>query len=138
MAAWWLTPWFARARLGLSARRRGRSLDPDEYVNWQVWGHVRHDHGAMWRTFLTEQRAPVQELEDLVAGLPRIQTPTLVLADPDGSLIPCHGTEALHASLPSARLQFVSDAGHHLPRRASGIVADAIVGFLLDLDASPT
>jgi pimeloyl-ACP methyl ester carboxylesterase len=32
--------------------------------------------------------------------------------------------------LPAARLQLIPGAGHHLPRRAPGPVADAIVTFL--------
>jgi pimeloyl-ACP methyl ester carboxylesterase len=135
IAAWWLTPWFARARLARIARRRGRPLGPEEYVNWQVWSQVSHDHGPIWRTFLTEQRALVDELDDLVAGLPRVQAPSLVLADPDDALIPRRVSEALHASLPSAGLELLSGVGHHLPRRAPGIVAGAIVGLLLELDA---
>ena len=33
---WRLTPWMARARLARIARRRDRTLRPDENVNWQV------------------------------------------------------------------------------------------------------
>ena len=36
----------------------------------------------------------------------------------------------LAKALPQARLQFVEDAGHHLPRRAPDAVAEAIVTFL--------
>ena len=39
LVAWKLTPWIARARLAVARRRAGRSLRPDEHVNWQVWGH---------------------------------------------------------------------------------------------------
>jgi pimeloyl-ACP methyl ester carboxylesterase len=137
VAAWWLTPWVARARLARIARRRGRSLGPEEYVNWHVWGHVHHDHGPMWRTFLTEQRALVRELDRLVADLPRVLAPALVLADPEDSLVPGRCTEALHASLPSAMLRLVSGVGHHLPRRAPEAVAAAILSLLPELDAGP-
>ena len=61
--AWRLTPWLARARLAGIARRRGRPLRPDEHVNWQVWGHAGHGHRPLWRTFLTEQRALLRELD---------------------------------------------------------------------------
>ena len=36
--------------------------------------------------------------------------------------------------LPDARLQLVQGAGHHLPRRAPDVVADAIVTFLATVD----
>ncbi|HEY2638335.1 MAG TPA: hypothetical protein VGI66_00425 [Streptosporangiaceae bacterium] len=35
----------------------------------------------------------------------------------------------------NARLQLINGAGHHLPRRASGAVADAIGAFLAAMDA---
>ena len=65
LAAWWLTPWVARARLARIARRRRRPIAADEHVNWHIWGTAYHDHGPLWRTFVTEQRALVGELGDL-------------------------------------------------------------------------
>jgi pimeloyl-ACP methyl ester carboxylesterase len=82
IAAWWLTPWFARQRLARIERARGRPLEPHEYLNWEAWGNARHEHGAMWRTFLTEQRELVHHLADLNATLGQILTPTVIIADP--------------------------------------------------------
>jgi len=42
----------------------------------------------------------------------------------------------LASELPDARLRLIADAGHHLPRRAPGAVAEAIAGFLAALDDS--
>ena len=42
--------------------------------------------------------------------------------------------ERLVSELPQARLRLISDAGHHLPRRAPGAVAEAIAGFVAALD----
>ena len=70
-----LTPRFARARLTRIERIRGRPLQPDEHVNWHIWGHAGHDHGPIWRTFLTEQRALVDGLDHLVAGLSAVGGP---------------------------------------------------------------
>jgi hypothetical protein len=61
LAAWQLTPWIARARLARIERRRGRPLQPDEHVNWQVWGHAGCGHGRLWRTFLAEWTAPTSK-----------------------------------------------------------------------------
>ena len=36
--------------------------------------------------------------------------------------------------MPDARLRLISDAGHHLPRRAPAAVAEAIAGFVASLD----
>jgi pimeloyl-ACP methyl ester carboxylesterase len=133
LVAWQLTPWIARARLAVAQRRR--SLRPDEHVNWQVWGHKDSGRGALWRTFLTEQRALLRELDELERALPAVEVPVLVLADPRDTLVPVSTARCLAQLLPHARLQLINGAGHHLPRRASGAVADAIVAFLSAVDA---
>ena len=128
--AWRLTPWMARARLAGIARRRGRPLRPDEHVNWQVWGHASHGHRPLWRTFLIEQRALLRELGELEHAIASVRAPVLVLADPKDTVVPFETARLLARALPDVRLQLVEGAGHHLPRRASADVADAIVAFL--------
>jgi len=130
LVAWRLTPWIARARLARIARRRGRPLSPDEHVNWQVWGHAGPGYRPLWRTFLTEQRALLRELSELEHAIPSVQAPVLVLADPQDAVVPVDTARQLARVLPDARLQLVEGAGHHLPRRAPDVVADAIVAFL--------
>jgi pimeloyl-ACP methyl ester carboxylesterase len=137
VTAWWLTPWAARARLARVARRRRRPIAPDEHVNWDIWGNSRRDHGPLWRTFLTEQRALVSELGDLTACLASVPQPVLLLADPQDTLVPVSTTYQLAAALPDARVQLVSRIGHHLPRRGAPVVAAAIASFLTALDSRP-
>ncbi|MCU1455790.1 MAG: alpha/beta hydrolase fold protein [Acidimicrobiales bacterium] len=136
LAAWWLTPAFARARLARVVRLRDRPLDHDEQVNWQVWGEARHQHGAMWRTFLAEQRALVRSFRELEPGLGDISAATLVLADPADPLIPPATPRALAEVLPNGRLQWIEIGAHHLPRRAPEAVAAAINDFLSTLEPS--
>ena len=128
--AWRLTPWMARARLARITRSRGRPLRPDEHVNWQVWGHAGHGRHPLWRTFLTEQRALLRELDELEHAITSVQAPVLVLADPKDTVIPFETARQLARALPDARLKLVEGAGHHLPRRAAEAVADAIAAFL--------
>jgi uncharacterized membrane protein YbhN (UPF0104 family)/dienelactone hydrolase len=135
LVAWKLTPWIARARLAAARRRAGRSLRPEEHANWQVWAHKDNALGALWRTFLAEQRALLRELDELEHALPTVGVPVLILADPRDTLVPVETARCLEQSLPDARLQLISGAGHHLPRRASGAVADAISVFLAAVDA---
>jgi pimeloyl-ACP methyl ester carboxylesterase len=137
MTAWWLTPWLARARLAGIARRLGRPVAGHEHINWHIWGNSRHDHGPLWRSFLTEQRALVGELDDLTGALAGIQQPVLLLADPHDTLIPVRTTHELASLLPDARIQLIDQAGHHLPRRAAAQIAQAIVQFLTALDDRP-
>jgi pimeloyl-ACP methyl ester carboxylesterase len=130
LVAWRLTPWMARVWLARIARRRGRPLRPDEHVNWQVWGYAGYGHLPLWSTFLTEQRALLRELDELEDALASVRAPVLVLADPQDSVVPFETARRLARALPHARLQLVEGAGHHLPRRAPAVVADAIVAFL--------
>ncbi len=137
VTAWWLTPWLARARLAAIARRRGQPGAAGEHVNWDIWGHAHHDHGPLWRSFLTEQRALVGELDGLTASLPGISQPALLIADPEDTLIPVRTTHQLAAALPDARVQLLSQTGHHLPRRGAPQIAVAITDFLASLDSRP-
>jgi 3-oxoadipate enol-lactonase len=130
LVAWRLTPWLARVRLAGITWRRGRPLGPDEHVNWQVWGHAGHGQRPLWRTFLTEQRALLRELDDLEEALPSVRVPVFVLADPRDTIVPFETARRLVRALPDARLELVGGAGHHLPRRAPDVVADAIVASL--------
>ncbi len=130
LVAWKLTPWIARARLALIGRVHGSPPGPDEHVNWQVWGQRDRGHGALWRTFLAEQRALMRELDELECILPSVEPAVLVLADPGDRLVPVDTARRLARSLPDARLQLIEGGGHHLPRRAPGAVAEATVAFL--------
>ena len=137
VAAWWLTPWLARARLAAISWRRGRPWAADEHVNWHVWATAHFDHGSLWRTFLTEQRALTSELADLTASLPRVRQPVLLLADPNDTLIPVTTAYQLAAALPDARIELLNGVGHHLPRRGAPQTAARIVQFLTELDTMP-
>ena len=137
VTAWWLTPWLARARLAALARLRGRPVSPDEHVNWHIWGHAHHDHGPLWRSFLTEQRALVHEVGALTASLGAVAQPVLLIADPHDTLIPISTAYQLAAALPDARVQLVDQIGHHLPRRGAPQIATAITDFLTALDSPP-
>lgn len=138
VVAWWLTPWLARARLAAISRRRGRPIGASEYVNWHVWGSARYEHGRLWRTFLTEQRALVRELASLTASLERVRQPVLLLADPRDTLVPVSTTYQLAAALPDARVGLLEDTGHHVPRRGATQAAARITQFLASLDDRPS
>lgn len=128
--AWRLTPWFARARLRRLARKDGTGFALRRHVNWYVWGHARRDHGPLWRTFLTEQRALSREAGGLALTAQSVHVPVLLVADPGDILVPIRVAMELECLLPDARLSTVEGPGHHLPLRAPGTVAEAIVTFL--------
>ncbi len=131
---WRWTPWIARVRLAwLSGRERG-PLGPGEHLGLRVWGERHTGAEPRWRAFLTEQRALLSELAELESALPSIGVPVLLLADPADQIVPIMTAHRLVSELPRARLRLISDAGHHLPRRAPGAVAEAIAGFVAALD----
>ena len=128
------TPWIARARLAWLRRRHGRPLYPGESASVQVWGEPGESDWPLWRSFLVEQRALLLELADVEAAAESIRVPVLVIADPRDRVVPVKTSHRLAATLPEASLLLVDGAGHHLPRRAPGAVADAITAFLAAID----
>jgi uncharacterized protein (TIRG00374 family) len=131
---WRWTPWIARVRLAWLRRREGRPLDPGESLSLQVWGEASDARNPRWRAFLTEQRALLGELAELEGALPSIGAPVLLLADPADQIVPIMTAQRLVSELPHAELRLISDAGHHLPRRAPDAVVEAITEFLTALD----
>jgi len=130
---WRWTPWIARLRLAWLSGREGRPLDPGEHLILQVWGEKHASVEPRWRAFLTEQRALLNELAELEGALPTIGVPVLLLADPADQIVPIMSAQRLVSELPHARLRLITDAGHHLPRRAPGAVAEAIAEFVAAL-----
>lgn len=128
-----LTPPLIKKVLTRIERKRKRSLEPDEYLYWGIWANSHHKHGAVWRTFLVEQRDMVANLAALDAQLGSIQVPTLILADPRDQVVPAATAHALHDRLPKAELELVSGGGHHLPRSRPAVVAAAITRFAASL-----
>jgi pimeloyl-ACP methyl ester carboxylesterase len=131
---WRWTPWIARVRLAWLTGREGRPPAPGEHLGLQVWGETQAGPEPRWRAFLTEQRALLSELAELEGALPSIGVPVLLLADPADQIVPIMTAQRLVSELPDACLRLISDAGHHLPRRAPGAVAEAIAGFIASLD----
>jgi uncharacterized membrane protein YbhN (UPF0104 family)/pimeloyl-ACP methyl ester carboxylesterase len=136
---WRWTPWIARTRLAWLSGREGRPLDPGEHLGLQVWGEKQAGAEPRWRAFLIEQRALLSELAELESALPGIEVPVLLLADPADQIVPIMTAQRLASDLPHARLRLISDAGHHLPRRAPDAVVEAIAEFVAALDeTAPT
>jgi pimeloyl-ACP methyl ester carboxylesterase len=131
---WRWTPWIARTRLAWLSRRQGQPLHPGQHITLQTWGQKDGSTEPLWRAFLTEQRALLSELADLETALPSIGVPVLLLADPADQIVPIMTAHRLASELPDARLRLIEHAGHHLPRRAPGAVAEAIAGFLAAID----
>jgi pimeloyl-ACP methyl ester carboxylesterase len=129
-----LTSWMGRARLAWIQRRLGRPLRVDEHIDLDTWANARHPDGAMWRTFITEQRDLVRNADTLNRAINRVQAPSLLMADPDDTVVPVATARALHGLLPQATLQLIEGGGHSLPRTKGTIVARSITDFVSALD----
>src|SRR5437763_5677577 len=80
----------------------------------------------LWRTFLAEQRAMVNELPAVVAELDSIRAPTIVVNGDADRVVGLPVARALADAIPGAELQVVAGAGHALPWRSPDAVAAAI------------
>lgn len=133
--SWQVTPWFARVLIRVLARRHGREAAIRQHVNTYVWGFAGWQHGPLWRTFLTEQRALMREAAALADAARAVRVPALVISDQRDPMVPFRTAQALTALIPDARLHVIDGAGHHLPLRAPEDVAAQITAFLDEVDA---
>lgn len=78
------------------------------------------------RSFVTEQRALLDELEELGPGLGAITAPTAVVHGLADHVVPASVAEGLAAAIPGADLRLVPGAGHLLPHDRPQEVADGV------------
>jgi len=114
------------------ARRRLRRLVGGDA---EVEATIRANRArGVWRTFVAEQRAMIDELPGLEVGLAAITAPTLVVTGTADRVIPPATPRALAAAIPGARLEAIEGAGHTLPLRAPVALARVIVDTLARAD----
>ena len=111
-------------------RRKVRErIDPADapHARSTAWANRKR---PVWRSFSVEQRALLADLPDIVAALPRVQVPTLVVAGRDDHVIPAETPDGLVAALP--RVTRVDlDAGHDLNLTAPDATGRAVADWLL-------
>ncbi len=73
---------------------------------------------------------------DVLARLPEIRCPVLVICGTADRLTPLKYSEALRDRIPGARLEKVAGAGHLVQLEAPGAVASALGGFLSEVDSA--
>jgi pimeloyl-ACP methyl ester carboxylesterase len=69
-------------------------------------------------------------------GLSEVRVPTLVLAAGSDALCPVARHEEMHALVPGSRLVVLPDTGHLSPMERPAEVADALTGWLVDVQAA--
>jgi pimeloyl-ACP methyl ester carboxylesterase len=83
-----------------------------------------------WRAYVTEQRWLIRDLPALEARLGAITAPTTILVGASDRIVPPEASRRLAVQILGARLVVCQGAGHLLPQRNPGLVADAIVAAL--------
>lgn len=83
-------------------------------------------HESPWRSFMIEQRAYVDEIDDLGPGLARIIAPTVVVTGMSDHVVTPEVGARLASVIPGASLRLVPGAGHLLPFDHPHEVADAV------------
>jgi pimeloyl-ACP methyl ester carboxylesterase len=85
--------------------------------------------GDVWRSYVIEQRALVEELPTLAAGLGQIRAPTAVLVGEADRIVTPSTGEGLAAGIPGARLRRLPGVGHLLPQERPDAVAAAVAAL---------
>lgn len=84
---------------------------------------------AALRSFSIEQRALVDETDDIQRGLPAIGVPSVVVAGTRDLVVSPAAARALAISIPGAELSLVEGAGHLLPQETPDHLARIITRY---------
>ena len=86
------------------------------------------EHGSrrVWRSFVAEQRALLDELGSLAAGLSDIAAPTVIINGETDHLVDPGLGRNLAETIPSANWVLLPSVGHLLPHDAPEAIADAV------------
>jgi pimeloyl-ACP methyl ester carboxylesterase len=102
-------------------RLAGRARDAVVAVTRMTRGTSR-----VWKSFVTEQRAMIAELEGLAPGLGTIRAPTRIINGSADRLVPPEVGASLERAIPGATRLLLPGAGHLLPHDQPSAVADAV------------
>lgn len=80
----------------------------------------------LWRSFVTEQRALLEEIGDVEAAVGAPAVPTAVVTGTWDVVVPPSVAAGLAGAVPGAELVTVARTGHFLPRDAPGVLAGAV------------
>jgi pimeloyl-ACP methyl ester carboxylesterase len=80
----------------------------------------------VWRSFVVEQRAMLEELEGLGLGLTAIAAPTEILNGKADRIVPASVGELLERSIAGAQRTLIPDVGHLVPHDRPSAVAEAV------------
>jgi pimeloyl-ACP methyl ester carboxylesterase len=94
-----------------------------------VLGGERGALGRHRRTFLTEQRALIEELPEVHGALGRIRAPTAVVVGRWDLVVRPSAARTLAAAVPGAELVEIDRAGHFVARDTPHLLADVVARY---------
>lgn len=100
-------------------------VDRDTRAELVATMRANHDR-AVWRSFVVEQRALLDELPAMLEHVGDTTVPTVVVAGTRDRVTPPSSATALVRLLQNGALVEVPGGGHQLPRTHPRIVADAV------------
>lgn len=87
---------------------------------------LTRNRSPVWRSFVAEQRALIDELDDLAGCLKRIDVPAVILHGDADHIVSPEASERLHGAIPGSVHRVLGGAGHLLPHDRPDAVADAV------------
>lgn len=87
---------------------------------------LTRNRSPVWRSFVAEQRALIDELDDLAGGLKGIDVPAVILHGDADHIVSPEASERLHGAIPGSIRRVLGGAGHLLPHDRPDAVADAV------------
>ncbi len=125
-----LAPAVTRSAMGVLDRAFAAPI-LGEVMAWASVGVVgrlaRRRREWSWQSFVIEQRAILDEIDGLEAGLSSIAAPTVVVAGAWDRVVPARATAEVSARIPGCELVRVPRVGHLLPMQAPARVVEVIV-----------
>lgn len=112
-------------------RRKVReNIDPADapHARSTAWANRQR---PVWRSFAVEQKAMLRELPDIVAALPAVRVPTLVVAGRDDQVIPAATPDGLVAALPDVTRVDI-DSGHDMNLAAPDVTGRTVATWLVE------
>lgn len=109
-------------RLPSGASRYLEAILPDEGLSDGLpgaWGRTK-------RTFVVEQRALLDELEDTVRATAEVDVPTSVVIGEWDLVVPPQSADTLSQAIGGSELVRLPRVGHFVPRDAAGALAEVI------------
>jgi pimeloyl-ACP methyl ester carboxylesterase len=119
----YLVGWSRVQRLALR-RLRGRNRDAVHAM-----ARLTRESNAVWRSFVTEQRALLKELQTLNDQIASISAPTIVIHGARDRLVSPAVARATAEAITGATLTIIDRAGHLLPHDHPEAIAEAVAGL---------